>query len=50
MATLDARFMQTAADTVLDIARKMKIDGNVFDMDEFLLRSAAIDSWVSSAY
>ena len=38
LAALDARLMHTTADTALDIARKMKIEGNVFDVDEFLLR------------
>lgn len=39
LATMDARLIMTQTDTAMNLARKMKIEGNAFDVDEFLIRS-----------
>ena len=38
LATLDARFLNTTADTAVSIARQMSLQSSSFDIDEFLTR------------
>jgi len=38
LGALDARLMMTGAETALLMARKMKMDGNAFNVDEYLIR------------
>lgn len=38
VAALDARFLQTTAESAVQLARKMQIDGMTFDIDDFLIR------------
>ncbi|ORX38058.1 Nse4 C-terminal-domain-containing protein [Kockovaella imperatae] len=42
LATADARLMNTTADTALEIARKMRLEGNLFDTSDFLLRMSSL--------
>ncbi|RXK38008.1 hypothetical protein M231_04677 [Tremella mesenterica] len=37
-AALDARLMLTTADTAFGLARKMKLDNNDFDVDDFIIK------------
>ena len=37
-ATLDARLIITTTDTAMGLAKKLRIEGNAFDVDDFLLR------------
>lgn len=39
LASLDARLMMTTSEAALGIARKMKLEDNAFNVDEFLIRS-----------
>jgi hypothetical protein len=38
LGALDARFMMTGAETALLMARKMRMDNNAFNVDEYLIR------------
>ena len=42
-ASLDARLIITTTDTAMGLARKMKIEGNAFDVDDFLIRYVCLD-------
>ncbi|KAK1923847.1 Nse4 C-terminal-domain-containing protein [Papiliotrema laurentii] len=42
LASLDARLMMTTSEAALGIARKMKLEDNAFNVDEFLIRTKAL--------
>jgi hypothetical protein len=38
IAALDAKLMVTSVDTTMGLARRMQVEGNAFDVDEYLHR------------